>query len=406
MDRSDVVSDFEQSALQQPRAGMQGEKRLRVGVLTNRNLHSPWASTHYYASQALIREGVSFRHVGGEYLETFYQRKGPSLLSRWFKPRRLADSFDEFQKVIESDLARHDYDVILAMHSSQYVAALETARCPVVYMADATADLLQGYYPNRSDISEAEVARHHEAECRTIQLAEALIVPTRWVANSAIDHYHAPAEKVHVVEWGANLEPGAGLTLDNVQGAPVPRPDQPVNLLFVGLDWYRKGGDVAVQAVQRLRNQGLDARLTVVGADIPAADRSPHVVSLGRLNRAVRKQAALLDEQLGKAHFLVHPAKAECFGHVLCEALAFGAPVIASDTGGISQCVSEGVTGILLPTGSPPEGYATAIAGLVSDSTRYQRMRDNGVRDFTERLNWGRWAQGFMAVVQSMHENV
>jgi hypothetical protein len=46
------------------------------------------------------------------------------------------------------------------------------------------------------------------------------------------------------------------------------------------------------------------------------------------------------------------PTQADCFGHVVVEALASGLPVIATDVGGISDIIDNGVTGWLIKPGA------------------------------------------------------
>ncbi|WP_137463714.1 glycosyltransferase, partial [Escherichia coli] len=45
---------------------------------------------------------------------------------------------------------------------------------------------------------------------------------------------------------------------------------------------------------------------------------------------------------------LLLPTIADCYGMVFCEAAAFGLPVVATDTGGVSSIVINERTGILI----------------------------------------------------------
>ena len=148
--------------------------------------------------------------------------------------------------------------------------------------------------------------------------------------------------------------------------------------------------------------QGLNVQLTAVGGDVPKEFRRPFVTSVGRLNRAVPEQAQELDRLLSEADFCIHPARAECFGHSLCEALAFGVPVLATDTGGISQCVSHGETGLLLPPTARPHEFAQEALGLVGDPDGWLSMRARAISDFRGRLNWDRWAIRLLAITTNV----
>ena len=57
----------------------------------------------------------------------------------------------------------------------------------------------------------------------------------------------------------------------------------------------------------------------------------------------------------------------DCTPIALCEAAAYGIPVIASDVGGVSTIVTEG-NGRLMPPGSSADDYTTAVLDLVRDA--------------------------------------
>ncbi len=63
---------------------------------------------------------------------------------------------------------------------------------------------------------------------------------------------------------------------------------------------------------------------------------------------------------LQHADLVVLPSWFEERGRVLLEAMAVGAPVVATDVGGIPQTVHDGVNGLLVPPRSP-NGLAKAI---------------------------------------------
>ncbi|MCA9260890.1 MAG: glycosyltransferase family 4 protein, partial [Planctomycetales bacterium] len=255
----------------------------------------------------------------------------------------------------------------------------------------------RNYYPNRTDISSDDQTYLHECEKRTIDRADAIVLPTQWAAQSVLEHYGASPEKVHVVEWGANV----GELPEVATPRKLPA-DRPLRFLFVGLDWERKGGDIAVDAVQQLNSYGIASELTVVGCRVPSTCRHPWVNVVRRLDRANPTDSQELDELFLNSDIYFHPARAECYGHALCEAQAFGMPVVSTDTGGISQCVRDGVTGILLPAGSSSEAYAQRIAELVSDAGRYANMSVHAAAEFAARLNWERWTTRVVEIFQKL----
>ncbi len=79
------------------------------------------------------------------------------------------------------------------------------------------------------------------------------------------------------------------------------------------------------------------------------------------------------------------PSQTESFGLAALEAMACGAPVVASRAGGLPEVIQDGVTGILEPPGSV-EAMGRRAIELLRDPVRYSAMRDAVIaraRDFS-----------------------
>jgi glycosyltransferase involved in cell wall biosynthesis len=96
------------------------------------------------------------------------------------------------------------------------------------------------------------------------------------------------------------------------------------------------------------------------------------VVFHGELN-----SGAILADLYERADLLVWPAVNEAYGMALLEAQAFGCPVVAGAYGGVPAVVRDGETGLLTAPGDP-QALAAAVATLLRDPTRRQRLGDNG----------------------------
>lgn len=369
---------------------------MRIGVITNRNLCSPWASTHFYIYRALRRLGIDTVHVAGKEIAAHHAKYNVRKSNRRQAGKQPAPFTPELTQAVKQDIERNNYDAVIALHASTVVPDLEL-NCPLVYVTDATAALLNDYYPKRQELSADDIRWLNDCEQTTITRADAVLVPTQWAAESVLHDYGADANRVHAFEWGGNLD-----NLPDLTDKSRHREGKTLRFLFVGLDWERKGGDIATEMIELLQAKGIDAVLTVVGAAIPRKHRSPYVRSVGMLNRANPDESEQLDQLFQSADFYIHPARAECYGHVLCEALGFGVPVIATHTGGISQCVIDGETGVLLPPDSLAEDYAERVLELIADKASLEEMQTNAVLDFRKRLNWDRWASRAQQVVQEL----
>ena len=96
----------------------------------------------------------------------------------------------------------------------------------------------------------------------------------------------------------------------------------------------------------------------------------------GRVRFAGARPSDAMPGYYGAADMLVWPACREAYGVVLLEAAAAGLPVIAGDSGGVSDIVRDGETGMLTPEGDI-EAFAAAVSALLRAPGRRARLGAN-----------------------------
>ncbi len=260
---------------------------------------------------------------------------------------------------------------------------------PVIYCSDATQKSLLDYYPEITAIYGARSRRNClQIERNVVEHARACIFSSTWAAASAVKDYQASSDRVHVVPFGANLD-----TLPDRDTFASSEMAGTCRLLFVGVNWTRKGGDLAVAVLDRLSDFGINAQLDVVGAKPPRSSRRARVIYHGELDKNKKSDVAKLRELYAKASFLLVPSRQEAFGIVFCEASAFGVPSLTTDTGGIGGAVENGVNGFRLDAKAGPMSYASLINEYWSDPTKYLGLRRTTMRWSAEQLSWARWGE-------------
>jgi phosphatidyl-myo-inositol alpha-mannosyltransferase len=150
-------------------------------------------------------------------------------------------------------------------------------------------------------------------------------------------------------------------------------PGEGGTLGFLGrMDEPRKGLDVLLAAFTLLAPQRPGLRLLLAGARPPAAE------ALERVPASLRDRIVLLgrvsDEDRVRAYhsvdvFCAPNTGGESFGMVLVEAMASGAPIVASDLDAFRRVLVGGKAGELFETGSPA-ALAAAAARLLDDPAR------------------------------------
>ena len=315
-----------------------------------------------------------------------------------------AQQRQRFAQHVRQQLSQLPCDVIFAPIASTEVMAIES-ETPLVYLSDATAKLFHDEYLRdysagiQVEVDDAALEQAEHNEVVAISKADHLVYPSAWAARSAIQDYGADRSKVTIIPMGANLEhpPTAEEVLARRRA---PSPDEPLRLLFVGLHWQRKGGSIAFETLLSLLDRGINAELTIVGC-VPPIEH-PKMTVIPFLNKNSPRQQQQLDELFWQAHLFILPTRAECFGMVLCEAGAFGLPVLATEVGGIPSIITDGLNGYMLPVEAGGEAYASIASELRNDPLRYEQMVQASREEYDQRLNWGSWADRMKTVLSSL----
>lgn len=163
------------------------------------------------------------------------------------------------------------------------------------------------------------------------------------------------------------------------------------NVLFVGRHEPRKGLLDLLKAHRILRKTGTTSRLLVVGSGPQEREARRYVATRGLqgvefLGRVTDAEKAQL---FRTADVYASPATGgESFGIVLLEAMAAGAPIVASDIHGYKGVVRRGREGLLVPPRRPRD-LAVAIDRLLRDDTLREQMGAAG-RARAEVFSWPR----------------
>jgi glycosyltransferase involved in cell wall biosynthesis len=283
-------------------------------------------------------------------------------------------------------------DVIFAPASSTSIAALET-NLPIVYYTDLTFDQIRRDYGKLSNLTRRALAESDEIETSALNKATVAVFPSEWAMDSATREYGMSGDKVFKVPMGANLD-----VAPDAEQATGRKLEGECQILFVGVDWDRKGGQIALDAVRTLRGHGIASALTVCGCVPPVTDACMRVIPF--LNKSDPRDRWAFSRLFYESHFFVLPTKGDAFPIVLAEASAYGLPSLSSRTGGLEDLVFEGKNGFLLSPDSTGFDYATRIAEIWADPAQYARLQKSARKEFDERLNWSQWAQNLSQLFQ------
>ena len=289
-----------------------------------------------------------------------------------------------YARHIERELAKISPHVVISLAASHKCCNLRGS-WPVIHFSDGLFAAVTRYYDRYKKTSARSWRLGNLIQQRLIDRSAAVILTSDWALSEAQRDYRTDKTVLRVVPAGANLD-------YEPQGDIVASQKTSLKLLFVGIDWHRKGGPLALRVTEILRENGAPkTELHVVGCSPPEARSKPGVTVHGRLSKADPTQRDQLDRLFREAAFLFVPSPQETFGLVYCEAAAYGLPSVACNTGGVPTIIRDGETGALLNMGAPPEEYARRILSIWNDRTRYDAMRRHARRFYERRLTWRAW---------------
>ena len=204
-----------------------------------------------------------------------------------------------------------------------------------------------------------------KAEFALLNEAEEVIVDTPYVARKIEQYYEkrkiARLPLMHIIPQG--IAPSFYAL----------SPDEQSNtILSVGAISPRKGHIYTVQAFNKLREQGIEATLRIVGT---IADRDYYYQLQQQIESSPYREEISLETDVAQPELLAAYEHAKLFvlhsreesqGIVFAEAMAAGLPVVATKVGGVGDVVEHGQSGFLCPFGDI-QSMAEKMAELLSD---------------------------------------
>ncbi len=349
-----------------------------------------WSGLGYYMRKCIADQGVEVIPVNcsppKNYLKQYLQRFGSLITGKKQQAERNPSYLRSVASMAEKQLKNIDHDLVFSPGSLP-VSFLRSQK-PVVFWTDATFDSLSDFYNSGFELDSRTVKNGNLAEQRSINKAALIFYSSEWGRSSAIRKYHADPAKVKRLPFGSNLEHDS--TVYNISAFISARVNHPeIRLLFVGVDWKRKGGELAMATVEALTKKGHTVKLVVVGCAIPEKLRSdPRIEHYSFISKHKAAGQEMLKNLYVSARFFILPSVAECTPVVFSEAASFGLPVLTTKVGGLTSIEDHGVTGFCFPLDSFAESAANTINSLISSPQTYRRMSLDAFNHYQQYLNW------------------
>lgn len=238
---------------------------------------------------------------------------------------------------------------------------------------------------------DAVFARRNARERRLLARAFAVSAPSHDVLERSRRHFGLALEGARVLpNPSPDVPPGLRWA---------PRHEDPPSVLFVGRFDRHKGGDLAIDAFREIGAELPDAELVFVGPDRGLADERGRIRHLEEylaeripdesLRRRVRRLGARPPAEVAalrrRARVVVVPSRYEVFGMTAVEALACGAPLVASQVGGLGELLRSGENALCFAPGDAA-ALARCIREVLASPRLAAQLSAGGRRLFEERF--------------------
>ena len=177
-----------------------------------------------------------------------------------------------------------------------------------------------------------------------------------------------------------------------------------LRILTVARLIHRKGIQDLLHAMTFLKEEPV--HLTIQGTGSQQEQLEQLALDLGIYDRVtfagfcVREQ---LPEVYQEADVFVMPSLSESFSMAVLEAMASGLPIVASQVGGMSECVAHGVNGLLVRP-QDPQTLAAAIRSLLHDAPLRHQMGKRSVEKAREQFSWQRVTSEYLSIYEQIIE--
>ena len=213
------------------------------------------------------------------------------------------------------------------------------------------------------------------------------------VKEFLIDNNISRTEKIKVIYNGI---------ADTNLKAKVFQSDKEFVIASVGTLNRIKGMQYLIRAMDRVHQEFTEAKLEIIG-DGPFKNKLVKEVEKYKLKKIVKFVGFTneVEKYLTKFDLYIQPSLSESFGLAIVQAMNIGLPVIATNTGGIPEVVTDGKSGVLVKPADSKE-LATAIIELLRNPKRGKIMGEMGRQDVRIKFN----LEDMIDELESVYEEV
>lgn len=278
----------------------------------------------------------------------------------------------------ENSLQIGDYAVI---NENSYIYQ-DLSIDSLIYYKNKKTDLFQ--HSGFQYATDKDLEKRRNMQIEVYKSMKGIFTMSKWLQESLINYTGIQENKVHYV--------GAGINIDVRQIKNIPKDNN--KILFIGRDFYRKGGDLVYNAFKILKQKyNKDAELYIIGPkEWPLEEKAEGVIFLGDLS---------YDELIyyfNKCDIFCMPSRFEAYGLVFIEALVYGLPCIARNEFAMKEFIKDGYNGFLIDEDDANE-LAIKMDNLLNNSEIKQNVLDKR-KEYIKEYSWDTVASRIISIMK------
>ncbi len=368
----------------------------------SKNIHN-WSGLGVYYGKMLSQAGFDMSYLSDlnlpnpffHFLKRHYTKR---IWEKTYSPRFNEAVSKNYARIIEKSVS--EGTPILSPNT--VILANLSKRLKTVLYADATLKSLLRFYPEYSRFTKACLEDGKQIDQQAIDNSDLLIYTSEWAAKSAINDYNADPSKIFIVPFGANLDytPNIEEAMQIIRKREI---HTHVNLLFLGVDWERKGGEYALKVTDTLNESGIPATLHIAGIKhLSSRINRRYIVDHGYISKATSDGQKRLSAIIADSNFLILPSMADCTPVSFSEANAFGVPCLVSNVGGHKSIVENGINGMVSQHDDFVENSVNYISMLRESDSSYHQLCLSSYEKYRTKLNWKTTGEKISKLIKSI----
>lgn len=196
--------------------------------------------------------------------------------------------------------------------------------------------------------------------------AARVLTTSQWLADRMQEAYD--------LKEGHALRVGCGHAQQTLAASPEDHDYSCADILFIGVEFERKGGPSLLTAFEKIREVHPTAQLHIVGPrEKPSGCDTPGIIWHGYLSRNVPDEAQNLNTLFRKCSLFVLPSRYEPFGMAPIEAMANGLPAIVTGEWALKENIRNGIDGVHVRP-DDPEHLAETLTQLLNHPSKLAEM--------------------------------